>query len=224
MCKDHSVQYPKNLEQAVTETTTVRLPQGHIGNFRSNANSGLENRTLLEENSQIVSDLELAETSSTQIRITTTIPRRKCDATCNCQCHVRTQFRTPPWLSTVVGTLFYSSSYAPSPETRPCNSRLCSRSQPYSSSRFTYYFPAWMMRATLIHATWNNLEGHNSSWTLRMPREISITDVGWEYIHTGSIDCIRKSLSERTMTPFDVSPDGSSVLHVRQILPFFRFD
>ena len=224
MCKDHSVQCPTSLEQAVTETTTVRFPQGHVGNSRPTVGPGLENRTSFEEDSQVRSDLELVKSSSSQIRITTTIPRRNCDATCNCQCHVRTQFRTPPWLSTMVGTLFYSSSYTPSPETRPCNSRLCSRSRPYSSSRFTYYFPAWMMRATLLHATWNNLEGRNSSWMIRMPREISDGDYCWDYIYVGSVDLVRKSLSQRTMTPLDVDGNGESVLHVCQILPCFRFN
>jgi hypothetical protein len=114
-------------------------------------------------------------TTSTQLRITMTMPLKACDWTCNCQCHVRTQSQTPQWLSAVVGTLFYSSTNTPSLEVRPCNAATCLRSQPSSSSRFTYYFPSWMMRKALAYSTWNKLEGKNASWAVKVPRDTTVS-------------------------------------------------
>ena len=151
---------------------------------------------------------------SHQLRITTSKPLKPCDSSCNCRCHIRTQYETPRWLSAVVGTLFYSTTNTPSLRIRPCNSTKCFRAQPASSSRFTYYFPAWMMRSALLYATWGNLDGLNSSWVVRMPREIPLSNPCWHYIKRGNDEKIRWLLDTREMSPFDIGPDGVSVLQV----------
>lgn len=222
--RDDSLQNPASLEQAIVETATIQSSQElMIQNHSSASNSVSRDHTSLTAHSHFGSNQEPEESSaSSHIRITTTIPRKNCDATCICQCHIRTQFRTPPWLSALVGTLFYSSSYNPSPETRPCNSRFCSRSQSSYSSRFTYYFPTWMMRTALVYSTWDNLDGCNASWMIRMPREISNRSPHWKYISSGSLDRVQNELSEKSMTPFDCGDnDGESLLQVCQaaILP-----
>ena len=152
--------------------------------------------------------------TSTQLRITTVMPLKACDWTCNCQCHVRTQSQTPQWLSAVVGTLFYSSTNTPSLDVRPCNVISCFRSQPSSSSRLTYYFPSWLMRTALIYSTWSNLKGENSSWVVKMPREIPSYQPCWHYIQTGDVQKIKELLQRREMSPYDIRSDGTSVLHV----------
>ncbi|PSN72684.1 hypothetical protein BS50DRAFT_628829 [Corynespora cassiicola Philippines] len=45
-----------------------------------------------------------------EIQITTIMPLKACEAICKCQCHVSGEYRTPKWLSSVVGTMFYSST------------------------------------------------------------------------------------------------------------------
>ena len=157
---------------------------------------------------------EDSDAMSTQLRITTSMPLKACDRTCNCQCHVRTQFQTPQWLSAVIGTLFYSSTNTPSLDVRPCSVTTCLRSQPLSSSRFTYYFPSWMMRAALVYSTWSNLEGKNSSWIVKMPNEIPLNSLCWHYIQAGCVGKVRELLQSRQTSPFDIEPDGASVLHV----------
>jgi hypothetical protein len=156
---------------------------------------------------------ENSDEVSTQLRITMSMPLKACEWTCNCQCHTRTQYRTPQWLSSAVGTLFYSSTNTPSIDVRPCNVPSCFRSQPSSSSRFTYYFPTWMMRTVLVYSAWNNLNGKNSSWTIKMPREVTDSPC-WHYIKMGSIEVIKELLESRQMSPYDVMDNGMSVLYV----------
>lgn len=157
-----------------------------------------------------VMDSALTET----LRITTSMPRMVCDLACNCQCHIRMQYRTPQWVSAVIGSLFYSSTFTPAPDVRRCNSTKCFRSKPYSSSRFTYYFPAWMIRTAHVYCSWSNLQGTNSSWVIRMPREISDESKCWTYIEFGRTEGIKQLLMSKDMSPYDVNDMGDSVLYV----------
>lgn len=151
---------------------------------------------------------------STQLRITTSMPRKACDRTCNCQCHIRTQFQTPKFLSAVIGTLFYSSTNTPSLDVRPCNITTCLRSQPSSSSRLTYYFPSWMMRTAAVYSMWTSLEGRNSSWFVKMPREVPYGELCWLDIKLGIEEHLFESLKRQEISPYDVRPTGVSLLHV----------
>lgn len=153
-------------------------------------------------------------TPTTELRITTRLPLKTCDRTCLCQCHVRTHIRTPTWLSAAVGTLFYSSTHTPLVEVRPCNIKQCLRSQPSSSACFTYYFPTWFMRCAMVYGTWSKLGGANATWMIKMPREISETEICWYWIQRGSIQAVRDLLGRGQMSPYDINPEGVSVLHV----------
>lgn len=151
---------------------------------------------------------------SSQLRITTSMPRKACDGTCNCQCHVWTRFQTPKFLSAAVGTLFYSSTNTPSLDVRPCNVTTCFRSQPASSSKLTYYFPTWMMRNAVVYSMWTSLDGRNSSWFVKMPREISYERPYWSYVQLGWEENLWEPLERREISPYDVGPTGISLLHV----------
>lgn len=149
-----------------------------------------------------------------QLRITTRIPLTACSVACKCQCHIRIQTQTPKWLSAVIGTLFYSSAYTPSPDIRQCNVKTCLRAQPSSSSRLTYYFPSWVMRKAVVYSTWSNLNGENSCWMIKMPKEISASDICWQLIRLGNVKGIQRLLKSRLISPYDIRPDGVSLLHV----------
>lgn len=154
------------------------------------------------------------DATSTQLRITLSIPRKTCDGTCNCQCHNRAQLQTPRWLSAAVGTLFYSHSHTPSIDIRPCNVSTCFRSQLSSCSRLTYYFPGWMMRTAVVYSTWSSIKGRNSSWFIKMPRELPINLRCWDLVRNGHVEEIKELLESREVSPYDIRPDGVSILHV----------
>ncbi|KAF2797460.1 ankyrin [Melanomma pulvis-pyrius CBS 109.77] len=213
--RDHVVKTSATLEQIITQITTMQaINISESGGNDLDVDTSAETftsptKTDKAKISQKRDDVYL----TSQLCITTSMPQRGCAGTCNCQCHIRSQFRTPQWLSAIVGTLFYSSSYNPSPEVRPCNSLKCVRSRPSSSSYFTYYFPTWMIRSALVFSTWNNLDGRNSSWVFKMPNEIDSVNVCWYYIRRNSIEKIRGLLKKRSMTPYDMRSDGTTVLH-----------
>lgn len=48
-----------------------------------------------------------------------------------------------------------------------------------------------------------------------MPREISGQNIVWKIIQDGNLHEFRRMLSQRSITPYDVSTDSDSVLHVR---------
>ena len=204
---DNHVQTSTVLNQITAELSGVHNLQVDILNGSQHTQS--EIRSAIEQTT-----CDDGDTSSTQLRITTSMPLKACDWTCNCQCHVRTRSQTPQWISAVVGTLFYCSTNKLSTNIRSCNVITCFRSQPSSSFRFTYYFPSWMMRAALVYTTWNNLKGENSFWSIKMPREISLSHDSWHYIQRGSVKKIQELLRLRQMSPYDIGPDGVSVLHV----------
>ena len=169
-----------------------------------NTGNAVQSRT---QSAQIVRD-------TSEIRITTSLRTKSCDPLCPCQCHVRTRYRTPSWLSTVVGTLFYESSHTPTVTERPCNFIHCARSQRSSNVHMTYYFPVWLFRSALVYATWSNLSGTNSSWTVGMPREISNNHIWYDIVNKSNILEAKRMLSERSITPYDVASDGESILTV----------
>ena len=151
---------------------------------------------------------------SSHLRITTTFSAKTCDPTCSCQCHAKSRWRTPTWLSAVVGTLFYDSSYTLSATELTCNSIRCVRSQISSRYNFTYYFPVWILRSAFVYTSWSNLNGRNSSWTLRMPRKIPWGHESWRLISDDNVSQFKVLLSERSITPYDVDEDGYSLLQV----------
>jgi hypothetical protein len=153
-------------------------------------------------------------TNPDHIRITTSVPLKRCDPSCNCQCHARTRYQSPRWLSAVVGSLFYASTNPPTLDKRPCNSTKCFRPQQTNSVRFTYYFPTWMMRSAIVYSLWANLDGENASWFVRMPREIPEASDCWFHIHHGNEDAIKQLLQHRRISPFDIDSNGDSLLVV----------
>jgi hypothetical protein len=148
------------------------------------------------------------------LRITVSMPSKTCEVACSCQCHVRSQFQTPRWLQSVIGLLFYTTSQTPKVDIRPCDSDTCCRSLPSSSTQLVYYFPTWIMRSVLFVSTFHTLEGINSSWTVKMPREVPRNQSSWHNIQAGNTGTIRDLLYKGQMSPYDVDTNGISMLHV----------
>jgi hypothetical protein len=74
-----------------------------------------------------------------------------------------------------------------------------------------------MLRTAFMFSTWSNLKGKNSSWVVKVPREISYDDPVWWHIRQGNIDTIKGILENREISPYDIDPDGWSILQVRGI-------
>ena len=60
-----------------------------------------------------------ASRNNSAVRISTTIASLQCPRGCSCQCHTHASVRTPLWLRSVFGQLFWT--YSSSISMRPCN-------------------------------------------------------------------------------------------------------
>lgn len=154
--------------------------------------------------------------SSSALRIVTSIQTKRCPVACNCQCHISSRYQTPRWISAIIGSLFYASHHTPALDVKPCNSKTCVRSEPSSSLSLTYYFPTWMMRSALVYSSWGNLSGRNSSWMVRMPREIPDYQLCWTLIKMGDKEGMKQLLLRKQLSPWDVDSEGYSVLSVSE--------
>jgi hypothetical protein len=157
---------------------------------------------------------DIPPTSSLCVKVA--LPSQRCDALCACQCHIKYQTRTPKWLHSTIGTLFYNSVATPAIGVRPCSFGGCKRSPPFSSSKLTYYFPSWAVRMAISWSSWNDLTD-GSRCMIEMPREVSPNSPCWTAIKLGNVEVIRSLLSERLMSPYDIDQNGWSVLHVSRV-------
>ncbi len=142
----------------------------------------------------------------------------KCPRFCRCQCHIRTQLCTPYWMRSIIGSFFGSFIGYPFLGSRPCNYVRCQQTRT-SSTRVLYVFPAWFAkRAIVASSTGNDLSGPGASWTFRMPRLRSSNARIWNYVANGSLSMVREAFEKGEASPYDVSNDGRTLLHVRVTL------
>lgn len=65
----------------------------------------------------------------------------------------------------------------------------------------------------LLANLWSNQ--FSLSWSLNLPRTIPWDAPQVEFVRNGNARAVQKMFSERRATPFDLLPDGSTLLHVR---------
>jgi hypothetical protein len=162
-------------------------------------------------------DASAIASSTLTLGIKITMTSTKCDTLCACQCHMRYRIRTPKWLQSAVGTLFYNRTVTPTVAINPCNYLRCKRAHPSTSTQFVYYFPTWMMRTAIAWSWRKDLNG-GSKWVIELPREISSYAKCWAAVKLGNVNLVRDLLSQRQMSPYDVDSHGWTVLHVSSII------
>ncbi|XDG07710.1 hypothetical protein ABKA04_007325 [Annulohypoxylon sp. FPYF3050] len=141
------------------------------------------------------------------LRISMKVEKERCFPKCPCQCHLQSLIRTPQWARIVFGTLLRQSN------NRPCNLAICKRSR-QTPSYLTYVAPPWaVQRALHIAFGTYDLFGLSPSIVIRFPRVILEDEPVWGLIRRDpDIEKFRQLLSERRISPFDVTEDGDSLL------------
>lgn len=153
------------------------------------------------------------------LSITTSSVKAKCDRFCRCQCHTITSYRTPRWMKSFIGFLYFGYSGTPLLNRRPCNYSQC-RLSGRPTTNFTYHFPRWAVSRVLsLTGTLDDLSGLGASWTIRIPRVISDSANIWWQIDVGSIIQVQNSFTKGLASPFDVDAKGGSLLNV--YIPLF---
>lgn len=153
------------------------------------------------------------------LSITTSSVKAKCDRFCRCQCHIITSYRTPRWMKSFIGSLYFGYSGTPILNRRPCNYSQCRQSgRPITN--FTYHFPRWAVSRVLsLTGRLDDLSGLGASWTVRIPRVIPSNANIWWQISYGSVIQVQNSFTKGLASPFDVDAEGNSLLNV--CIPLF---
>lgn len=149
------------------------------------------------------------------IRLQASCYRKTCRPWCSCCCHVRKSIKTPNSLKGFLGSLFIGYSGVPF-VTQSCNERQCSRR---STLRFivNYQFPAWFWtRALFASLTSANMPG--PEMLIRVQTTVPFASETYQYCLNGNTIGLQRLFEKHSASPFDVDPDGVSLLHVSNIL------
>lgn len=150
--------------------------------------------------------------STGMIQVRASCYRKTCRPWCSCCCHVRRSVRSPGLVKGFMGSLFVGYSGVPL-ATQPCNERQCRRR---STLRFilSYQFPAWFWtRALFASFTTANVPG--PEMLIRVQTKIPFASEIYQHCLNGNAESLQRLFQKRAASPFDVDPDGLSLLHVR---------
>lgn len=149
------------------------------------------------------------------ISIQTTLhTSRRCDVTCNCQCHKTSAIGSPHMLSGILGKLLIAYNSIPSWRARTCDHPKCRR---HSPGRFnlTYMFPRWMLRRGLaFYLSWDSVTGVGADIYLAIPRVVADDAWVWRAINTSNIAWLQKRMARKEVFPTEVGENGESLLMV----------
>ncbi|KAL8828114.1 MAG: hypothetical protein Q9191_002779 [Dirinaria sp. TL-2023a] len=150
--------------------------------------------------------------NTSAVRISATTMSQQCPSGCRCQCHGRMSVRTPPWLRSVFGQLFWA--YNSSISMRCCNYSPCRKS--FGKHQFTYYFPTWLVsRAVMASANLDNLFGAGARISVHVPLIIPEDDhIIWSLVIAGNLKQLQHLLSHDRNLVHVRNQWGQSIMHV----------
>ena len=125
-----------------------------------------------------------------------------CPLGCSCACHCRSTWRSPQFLQFFLGLLF--TGYTGLPILNPrCDVDECVQSS-QSSIYFKYFFPPWLL-ACVVEYYVRISRSYGISQCFRMSNVISNGAPIFLLALNGEINGLKKLLSSRKGSPFDVS-------------------
>jgi hypothetical protein len=153
--------------------------------------------------------------NNSAVRISATIAPQQCPRGCSCQCHTRASIRTPLWLRSVFGLLFWT--YSSSISMRPCNYPPCRKG--LGKHHFTYYFPPWLVsRAIVASANLDNLSGAGAKVLISIPPIVPEEGhLVWSLVMAGNLEQLQNLLASDKNLVHIKNQWGQSIMHVSNI-------
>ncbi|OAL53838.1 hypothetical protein IQ07DRAFT_321062 [Pyrenochaeta sp. DS3sAY3a] len=142
----------------------------------------------------------------------TSIIALKCDPTCKCQCHVRTQISTPRWTQRVISTFFLSYSINVQAQKRTCNYKECHRSNIKSFSASFILLTAFISRMLSFSILWIDLLSVKPH--LNQTHVLDDSDGTWLVIESDNPKALQKAFDTKQARPTDIDSNGGTLLHV----------
>jgi hypothetical protein len=138
----------------------------------------------------------------------------ECESFCPCQCHVSTESRMPWWIMQLFGRMTVHGNGSMLLNRQPCNKKHCRKSGT-ARLQITYVAPAWtLLQACNVYVRAETIRGLIPSVNMFMPRVVPNSALVWSIVELGKIAKLRKMLTNRETSPYDISVRGVSVLKV----------
>jgi hypothetical protein len=149
------------------------------------------------------------ENSAIQLRAS--CYRKTCRPWCSCCCHVRREVRTPGLAKSFIGSLFIGYSGVPI-VTPQCNEKQCKKR---STSRIilSYQFPSWFWERSLF-TSFMTAALPGPEMLIRVTNTIPYACETYQHCLDGNVLGMRRLFEIGRASPFDLDPDGVSLLHV----------
>jgi hypothetical protein len=130
--------------------------------------------------------------------------RTSCDWDCACVCHRLRTLRSPEPLAKVVGAL------------RVVIVVVRCHGTSASTVSLVYRFPSWLVPRTL-HLQFLHSRSGNFSVRLGVSRVLPSNAFAFSCAATGDIEVLKLLLVRGVVSPFDVDPNGDTLLHVGRV-------
>ncbi|KAF2232683.1 ankyrin [Viridothelium virens] len=136
---------------------------------------------------------------------------KTCWSWCSCCCHIKRRIRSPSSgiLKTLVGSLFVGYSGIPA-MTPSCNETQC-RKRSSMRIMLNYQFPEWLW-TKMLFASYDTSTLAGPELLLRVQTKIPFASPALDYCFRGDITSLKRMFEDGTASPFDVDPDGTSLL------------
>ena len=158
-----------------------------------------------------VHSLALAPRPTAHMLRTLDMSHPSCALLCTCFCHVTRIIRSPRWLESFFGALFFASVglYAISQDTRH-NIR---RSRSNSYARLSYTFPRWLTEH-MLSVVFTYAQQQAPELCLRVLRIRSFKEAIFMHAGDGETDKIKEIIAKGQGSVLDFTEVGWSALHV----------
>lgn len=142
----------------------------------------------------------------------------ECESFCPCRCHLSTHSKMPWWITHLFGRMTIHGNGSMLLNRQTCNKKHCRKSGS-AQLQISYIAPAWtLLQAFSVYVRAEVIGGIVPSFNIFMPRVIANSSVVWSIIEMGKLAELRKLLSLREASPYDISVRGVSLLKVSRVL------
>ncbi len=137
--------------------------------------------------------------------------QKSCRVLCSCQCHQKRSITTPGFTKRFIGSLFVGYSCLPFIAAK-CNEKKCR--QRNTRVVVSYQFPKWFWAQQLFKATLTTRATSGPEMVLRVQRTYPFSSEIYQYCLDGNVSGLRRLFESRIISPYDVDPEGRSLIHV----------
>jgi len=152
------------------------------------------------------------------IRIQASCYRRSCRPWCSCRCHIRGNLKSPAMVSRFFGSLFVSYSGVPG-LSQTCDEKHC-HSRTNLRIITSYQLPTWI-KERVLYTCFVSSRMTGPEFLVRVQNSVPFSSETYQHCLNGDSALLKRRFDSGLASPYDVDPDGLSLLHVRRQVASF---